>query len=231
VEDVMRALPHTHGLAGRSSLRTDDVRFAAVVFGAGDFRVRTEDRHPPPRIRPGDRFVFGRSETAGHRPLYATIDSVLGHPRLVGLRFDHSPDQVWAGLARYARPVQYAYVTEPLALWDVWTSVAAVPVAFEPPSAGFMLDWNAVAAMNSRNIDFATLTLAAGLSSTGDIELDRRLPFDEPYRISQATADAIRRTRRSGGRIVAVGTTVVRALEHAEGPDGTVQSGDGVANQ
>ena len=80
-------------------------------------------------------------------------------------------------------------------------------------------------------IAFATITLAAGISSTGDHELDSRLPFDEPYRISRTTASAIRKTRAAGGRIVAIGTTVVRALEHAAARDGLVRAGDNVANQ
>ena len=45
----------------------------------------------------------------------------LGHPRLVELRFDGTPDAIWAGIARHGRPVQYAHLAEPLALWDVWT--------------------------------------------------------------------------------------------------------------
>jgi S-adenosylmethionine:tRNA ribosyltransferase-isomerase len=63
------------------------------------------------------------------------------------------------------------------------------------------------------------------------VELDRRLPFDEPYRIPASTAAAILEARRQGGRVVAIGTTVVRALEHAAARDGVVHSGDGLANQ
>ena len=119
-----------------------------------------------------------------------------------------------------------------LALWDVWTSIAGPPVAFEPPSAGFALDWRALsAAMRGRGVAFATITHAAGISSTGDEELDRRLPFDEPYRIPPATAAAIRRMRARGGRIVAIGTTVVRALEHAATRRRRVQAGEGLATQ
>jgi S-adenosylmethionine:tRNA ribosyltransferase-isomerase len=85
--------------------------------------------------------------------------------------------------------------------------------------------------MQARGIGFATITHAAGISSTGDPELDRCLPLDEPYRISETTARAIRRTRARGGRIVAVGTSVVRALEHAASQDSRVRAGDGVATQ
>jgi S-adenosylmethionine:tRNA ribosyltransferase-isomerase len=210
-------------LAGRSSLRRDDLRFSAVVFGAGDWRTRTEDRPPPPALAAGDRLALGA--------LAATIGAVLGHPRLVGLRFEGSADAVWAGIARHGRPIQYAYLSEALGLWDVWTPIAALPVAFEPPSAGFALDWSTLAAMRSRGIGFATLTLAAGISSTGDPALDARLPLDEAYRISESTASAIRRTKANGGRIVAIGTTVVRALEHAGTRTGAAAAGDGVANQ
>ena len=211
-------------LASRPSLAGSDVRrFLAIVFGSGDFRTRTEDRPPPPALAGGDRLTLG--------PLTATVQAVLGHPRLVTLGFDGTPQEVWAGIARHGRPIQYAHVPSPLALWDVWTPIAGPPVAFEPPSAGFALDWRSIHAMRDRGIAFATITLAASISSTGDAALDRRLPFDEAYRIPESTASAIRRTVKQGGRIVAVGTTVVRALEHAASVTGTVPSGEGLADE
>jgi S-adenosylmethionine:tRNA ribosyltransferase-isomerase len=210
-------------LAGRRSLDVDDVReFLAIVLGAGDFRTRTEDRPAPPRMAPGDRLALG--------PLSAAVKRLLGHPRLVSLRFEGSPDQIWAGLARHGRPIQYAHVPVPLALWDVWTPIAGPPVAFEPPSAGFTLNWRELAGLRAKGVDFATITHAAGISSTGDLELDLRLPFAEPYRIPEAAAASICRTRANGGRIIAVGTTVVRALEHA-GRRGFIQAGVGLATQ
>jgi S-adenosylmethionine:tRNA ribosyltransferase-isomerase len=116
-------------------------------------------------------------------------------------------------------------------MWDVWTSIAGPPVAFEPPSAGFALDWHILRTMRARGVVFATITHAAGISSTGDLELDRRLPFDEPYRIVPATAVAIQQARARGGRVVAIGTTVVRALEHAATSNGGVRVGEGLATQ
>jgi S-adenosylmethionine:tRNA ribosyltransferase-isomerase len=193
------------------------------VFGSGDYRTRTEDRPPPPPLEPGDRIRLG--------PLAATVERRLGPPRFVSLRFDGTPDAIWAGLARHGRPIQYAHVSVALALWDVWTSIAGPPVAFEPPSAGFLLDWRALSALHGRGISFATLTHAAGISSTGDDQLDCLLPFDEPYRIPPATAAAIGRVRARGRRVVAIGTTVVRALEHAATCDGRVQAGEGLATQ
>jgi S-adenosylmethionine:tRNA ribosyltransferase-isomerase len=210
-------------LAGRRSLAADDVReFTAVVLGEGDFRIRTEDRLPPPELAPGDRLALG--------PLSASILGHLGHPRLVALRFDGTPATIWEGLARHGRPIQYAHLPAPLALWDVWTPIAGAPVAFEAPSAGFALDWDTLRALHLGGIGFATVTHAAGISSTGAPELDIRLPLDEAYRVPAATAAAIHRTHARGGRIVAVGTTVVRALEHAAVGDGRVRAGEGLAS-
>lgn len=209
-------------LAGRASLDTDVREFTAVIFGAGDWRTRTEDRAPPPPVHAGDSLALG--------PLTATVLRLLDHPRLVLLRFECEPAALWAGLAAHGRPIQYAHLPQPLRLWDVWTPIAAVPAAFEPPSAGFALDWSLLGALRQRGVRFATLTHAAGLSSTGDDALDARLPLPEPYRIPAGTAEAIRAARRRGGRVVAVGTTVVRALEHAARGNGRVLAGDGIAD-
>lgn len=199
-------------LAGRPTLAVDAVKeFAAVVFGEGDHRTRTEDRPSPPPLQPDDLLLFG----CGTDVLRARVKTLLGHARLVQIRFDGTPESIWRGLARHGKPVQYAHLAEPLALWDSWTRIAAQPVAFEPPSAGFLLDWAMLDALRARGIGFATLTHAAGLSSTGDEALDARLPLPEPYHLPAATVAAIERTRRDGGRVVALGTTVTRALEHA----------------
>jgi S-adenosylmethionine:tRNA ribosyltransferase-isomerase len=212
-------------LAGRRSLAVDDVHaFDAIVFGAGDHHTRTEDRKLPPPLRAGDALQLG--------PLRATVLRLLDHPRLITLRFDAAtPDAIRAGIARHGKPIQYAHLPQPLALWDVWTAVAALPVAFEPPSAGFVLDWQLLATLRRRGVGFATLTHAAGISSTGDAALDARLPFDEPYTLPASTAAAIEASRARGGRVVALGTTVARALEHAASLHLPLRTGPGLATQ
>ena len=213
-------------LAGRRSLDSDDVReLTAVVFGEGDHHIRTEDRPAPPPLQPGDELALG--------PLSARVVGQLGHPRLVALRFTGTPAEIWAGIALHGKPIQYAHLGEPLALWDVWTRVAAIPAAFEAPSAGFVLDWRFLGELQHRGVGFATLTHAAGISSTGDPLLDARFPLDEPYHFPASTVAAIARTKERGGRLVAVGTSVVRALEHAAmafaGP--SLRPGPGLADQ
>ena len=208
-------------LAGRDSL--DQVRrFSAVLFGRGDYRTRTEDRPVPPPVQPGDRLTLG--------PLQARIVGLHHHPRLVALEFEGSSDRIWEGLARHGQPIQYSHMSAPLAVWDTWTPIAGPPVAFEPPSSGFVLDWAALASLTKRGVRFATITHAAGISSTGDPMLDARLPFDEPYRIPASTAEAIRQARELDTRVIAIGTTVVRALEHAATIGPVVQAGEAVAS-
>ena len=211
-------------LAGRRSLAPNDVReFTAVAFGAGDHRTRTEDRALPPALLAGDVLALG--------PLEATVLRLLGHPRLVQLRFGGTAGAIWDGIARHGKPIQYAHVQQPLALWDVWTRLAALPVAFEPPSAGFALDWKLLERLEARQVGFATLTHAAGISSTGDAALDARLPLDEPYYLPEATVNAIARTRSQSGAVIALGTTVARALEHAASQPAGLRRGASLATQ
>jgi S-adenosylmethionine:tRNA ribosyltransferase-isomerase len=145
------------------------------------------------------------------------------------IRFEGASARIWEGLARYGHPIQYSHISTPLAVWDTWTPIAGPPVAFEPPSASFALDWRTLDAVQRAGACFATITLAAGISSTGDDELDARLPFDEPYRISESTARSIRLAEAAGGRLIAVGTTVVRALEHSASVHGDVRETAGLA--
>jgi S-adenosylmethionine:tRNA ribosyltransferase-isomerase len=181
----------------------------------------TEQRPAPPDLAPGDLLQLGS--------LVASVVTSLGHPRLIELDFAGSAGSIWAGVARHGRPIQYAYVPRPLEIWDTWTRVASRPVAFEAPSAGFLLDWSMVRAIRGSGAQFATITHAAGISSTGDADLDRRLPLPEPYEIPMSTSALIAAARRSGGRVIAIGTTVVRALESASAGGGHVQSGAGLA--
>ena len=108
--------------------RADD-RFSAVLFGAGDWHQRTEDRPPPAALPVGARLRFGAlvAEIVARAP---------ASPRLVDLRFAVGGDALWAALYREGRPIQYSYLAHDLPLWAVQTVYAARPWAFEMPSAG-----------------------------------------------------------------------------------------------
>ncbi|MEK7468806.1 MAG: S-adenosylmethionine:tRNA ribosyltransferase-isomerase [Planctomycetota bacterium] len=190
----------------------------AIAFGAGDWRARTEDRPAPPLLPAGTHLDFGAELHA----IVTAVDAVS--PRLVHLRFDEPPDAFWPALYRAGRPVQYSYLDRPLALWDVQTGWAARPWAAEAPSAGRPLSWATLLGLARAGVRVASITHSAGLSSSGDAALDARLPFGESFEIPQATVDAIAVARR----VIAVGTSVVRALEgSACSHDGEIRAGAG----
>jgi S-adenosylmethionine:tRNA ribosyltransferase-isomerase len=199
--------------------------FSAVLFGAGDYRTRTELRPAPPALQVGawlsiDGDDAGRSSLRAHVEALSPLSS-----RLVELRFDREGQALWIELYARGRPVQYAHQTEPLALWSVQTLYAARPWAAEMPSAGRPLSFGTLLQLKRRGVELATLTHAAGLSATGDPALDKLLPLPERYEIPAATVESVRRVRASAGRVIAVGTSVVRALE-AAAIGGTLQAGE-----
>jgi S-adenosylmethionine:tRNA ribosyltransferase-isomerase len=202
-------------LAGRNA----DGTWRAVLFGAGDWRTRTEDRPRPPRVSAGDRLSFD-----GLRAVVTEVEA--DSPRLVTLSFADD-GSFWPRLYRAGHPVQYAHTAAPLALWDVQTAYAARPWAAEAPSAGFGLTWEIFLALRARGVAVAPLTHAAGLSSTGDLAIDARLPMREAYDIPAATVRAIGDAKARGGRIVALGTTSARALEGSAAETGALVAGAG----
>ena len=202
LEARLLSAPNAEGLAN------------AVLFGAGDWRTKTEDRPAPPPVAPGATLTFGDAGT-----LRAEVVALLDHPRLVTLRFVGERADVASALYREGRPIQYAYLAAPLALWDVQNVYSGPPVSAELPSAGYAITFSLLEALAARGIRVVALTHAAGISSTGDAALDARLPLPERYSIPEATLEAVRETHARGGRVVAVGTSVVRALESAALPN------------
>jgi S-adenosylmethionine:tRNA ribosyltransferase-isomerase len=80
------------------------------------------------------------------------------------------------------------------------------------PSAGHALNWQLLLKLMKKGVRLATLTHGAGLSSTGDPRIDQALPLAERFDIPLATTEAL---KKRTGRVIAVGTSVVRALESA----------------
>jgi S-adenosylmethionine:tRNA ribosyltransferase-isomerase len=191
-----------------------------VLFGAGDWRARTEDRPPPPELAVGDRLRFG---SLGARVVARSALS----PRLIDLALEGDRTERWAALYREGRPIQYSYLQHELPLWAVQTVYAGRPWAFEMPSAGRPLSWEILLALRRHGVALAAVTHAAGLSSTGDPALDRALPLAERFEIPAATVHAVGEARARGGRVVAAGTTVVRALEGAVARWGELRAGEG----
>ena len=114
-------------------------------------------------------------------------------------------------LLRYGVPIRYSYVPRDWPLTAYQTVFAREPGSAEMPSAGRPFSLPVVAELVSRGVLIAPLTLHCGVSSL-EGEED---PYPEPYDVPPATADLVNHVRARGGRVIAGGTTVVRALETA----------------
>ena len=114
-------------------------------------------------------------------------------------------------LIRHGRPIRYSYVRRSWPTAAYQTVFATLPGSAEMPSAGRPFSTEVVTRLVSRGVTIAPITLHTGVSSLEDDEE----PYPEPFDVPPATARLVGLTRASGGRVIAVGTTVVRALETA----------------
>ena len=129
------------------------------------------------------------------------------------------PGGVLAYAANHGSPIRYGYVTERWPLADYQTIFATEPGSAEMPSAGRPFTSALVARLEAMGVAIAPLVLHTGVASLESGET----PYPERYRVPETTADAVNHARARGGRVIAVGTTVVRALETVAAADGTVR--------
>ncbi|MDQ0814191.1 S-adenosylmethionine:tRNA ribosyltransferase-isomerase [Streptomyces sp. B3I7] len=127
-------------------------------------------------------------------------------------------------LRRHGRPIRYAYTERDQPL-SAYQTVFALPCAdgagsAEMPSAARPFTPRLVAELVSRGVQFAPLTLHTGVASAEAHEP----PYPERFAVPEASARLVNAARAGGGRVVAVGTTAVRAVESAAGPDGVVRA-------
>jgi S-adenosylmethionine:tRNA ribosyltransferase-isomerase len=129
-------------------------------------------------------------------------------------------------LLRHGVPIRYSYVPQEWALSSYQTVFAMEPGSAEMPSASRPFTPAVVTALVARGVLIAPITLHAGVSS---LEADED-PYPEAYDVTPATARLVNHVRANGGRVIAGGTTVVRALETAAlaaGPGGLVAASAG----
>jgi S-adenosylmethionine:tRNA ribosyltransferase-isomerase len=123
-----------------------------------------------------------------------------------------------AHLERHGRPIRYGYVPRRWPLADYQTAYALEPGSAEMPSAGRPFTAELFTRLIAGGVGIVPVTLHTGVSSPERHEP----PYPEQFDVPATTARAVNEARAAGGRIVAVGTTVVRALESAAGADGLV---------
>jgi S-adenosylmethionine:tRNA ribosyltransferase-isomerase len=133
------------------------------------------------------------------------------------------PGSVPAYLGRHGRPIAYSYVPGDWPLRDYQTVLARHPGSAEMPSAGRPFTDRLVTDLVTAGVAVAPVTLHAGVSSLEAGEP----PLPERFTVPAATARLVEHTRRHGGRVVAVGTTVTRALETVAAADGSLSAGAG----
>ena len=126
-------------------------------------------------------------------------------------------------LAEHGRPIRYAHQGRDWPLSEHQTIFARVPGSAEMPSAGRPFTPRVLAALSARGVGVAAVVLHTGVSSQ---ERGER-PYPERFAVPAGTAARVNATRAAGGRVIAVGTTVTRALETAARRDGSVMPAGG----
>ena len=126
-------------------------------------------------------------------------------------------------LGRHGKPIRYSYVDRDWPLSAYQTVFATEPGSSEMPSAARPFTVELVARLVARGVLIAPITLHTGVASPEAHEA----PYAERFRVPAETARLVDHVRETGGRVIAIGTTVVRALESAAGRDGRMRAADG----
>jgi S-adenosylmethionine:tRNA ribosyltransferase-isomerase len=133
------------------------------------------------------------------------------------------PDPVLTYLAVHGRPIRYGYVTRDWPLDTYQNVYAREPGSAEMPSAGRPFTPELITRLVAKGVGVTPLVLHTGVSS---LEANEH-PYPEWYRVSPSTAERINDTRANGGKVIAIGTTVVRALESVVDQRRIVHAGNG----
>lgn len=185
-------------------------RYAADLWLA---EPRWDPARPGPMpIHPGDEALV-----AG-----MTVRFVAAYPGIPRLWFVRPDGPLEAILDREGSPIHYGYVPKVWPLEAYQSLFSRVPGSAEMPSAARPITPEIRRDLEDAGIRFAGIVLHSGVSSL-EIEADtveRQAVYPEPFEVAEATARLVNRTRARGHRVLAVGTTVVRALESAWTPEG-----------
>jgi S-adenosylmethionine:tRNA ribosyltransferase-isomerase len=196
-----------------------ELRLSTPLPGAPDDRWVIELRNGSERFRNARAGEALDLPDGGRARLEAPY---LSGSRLWAARLE-LPEPLMAYLARHGTPIRYRYVPEARPLVDYQTAYATEPGSAEMPSAGRPLTAEVLTALVAKGVSVAPIVLHTGVSSP---ERSER-PYPERYRVPPSTARLVQATKGWGGRVIAVGTTVVRALETVARPDGGIEPGDG----
>ncbi len=145
--------------------------------------------------------------------LEAKIISSGTEEPLVTVEFNRQGKEFLDVLYRIGEPIRYEYIEIPWSIESYQTVYATVPGSVEMPSAGRAFTWRLLETLRRNGVEVGFLQLHAGLSYYGSDRWPSPKTHPESYKIPQETAEMIREAKKEGRRVIAVGTTVVRALE------------------
>jgi S-adenosylmethionine:tRNA ribosyltransferase-isomerase len=229
---VFRDLPSLLRPGDLLVVNTSGTLPAAVPVRGRPLAVHFSTELGPRRWLVEPRRAAGKA-TAPYGDAEAGERFVLPGGAVVALREPYGSGRLWAAdvdvpvrpyLARYGQPIRYGYVTRPWPLAAYQTVFATTPGSAEMPSAGRPFTDRLVTRLVSAGIHLAPVLLHTGVASP---EVHER-PYPERFSVPATTARVVNDTRAGGGRVIAVGTTAVRALETAaDGPGGMVRPAAG----
>lgn len=175
-------------------------------------------------MRGGERLALpdGASVTL-HTPYRSDDDTDMAAPLRLWIASLDLPEALDAYLAKHGFPIRYSYVPGAWPLSYYQTVFAREPGSAEMPSAGRAFTRGLLRSLERQGVEIAPLTLHTGVSSQEAHEP----PYEEWYRVPLATAKAVNTARWDGRRVIAVGTTVVRALETVTDEEGMAHPGEG----
>lgn len=192
-----------------------------------DGRWTVEVREPDgDTTRPFREVVAGEQldlPAGGKITLEAPYQPAGSGPARLWLATFELPEPLENFLAQHGFPIRYGYVRQQWPVEYYQTVYTTEPGSAEMPSAGRAFSERVITRLVAKGVQIASLVLHTGVASLEEHEP----PYEEYYRVSQETADLVNHARTAGKKVIAVGTTAIRALETVTGPDGIVHAGEG----
>jgi S-adenosylmethionine:tRNA ribosyltransferase-isomerase len=186
--------------------------------------LRTRDLEPVPDGEPGETLALPRGgEARLHTPYGGRDRPRAGKNTRLWISTLDLPFSLNEYLDLHGAPIRYRYVREAWPSAYYQTVYATEKGSAEMPSAGRAFTPRLITRLVAEGVQVVPLILHTGVASLEEDEP----PYEEFYRVPAPTARAVNATQAAGGRVVAVGTTVVRALETVTGADGATHPGEG----
>jgi len=154
---------------------------------------------------------------------YLTIDEPYMESERLWIATLSLDERTLTWLAVHGRPIRYGYVDQPWPIEMYQNVYITEPGSAEMPSAGRPFTPQVITRLVAKGVGVTPIVLHTGVASTEAGEL----PYPERVHVPESTAERVNAARRGGHRVIAVGTTVVRALETSVGPDGLAHGYDG----